>query len=189
MQSTKQPTDAWRRAYRAALTRDDLEPLRRLLLRSDSEFDANARGVLAELLERRELRRPRGRPATPIYRLSPIETKISRAKHHYRRARKLGWPRAKALTIAAEPRRLRDEVLEDAILSARGRPPSKDGPRTLLEASRIQPWVRAARAFDDDGDIAPLIHILRSQTPSVRLVPLLFADLLGRYKLAGFRDS
>ena len=46
----------------------------------------------------------------------------------------------------------------------RGRPAPRIMPGSLNEAALIQPWVKAAKAFDDRNDVRPLIAILRGNT-------------------------
>ena len=178
----------WQAAYADAIERDNAEPLRRLL-NGDDVLDTDGRELLASLLERRELRRVRGRPKAPIYRLSDIETRISRAKRSYRVMRKRGWAKEEALEAASDARKLRVADLEAAMDHTRGRPAPRITPGSLNEAALIQPWVKAAKAFDDRNDVRPLIAILRGNTATSLLVSHLFADLFQRYRLAKFRDS
>src|SRR5262249_47821831 len=54
------------------------------LLRSDTELPPEARWYLADLIERYELKRPRGGQRTPAYQRSDTDAKLSRASKSLR---------------------------------------------------------------------------------------------------------
>lgn len=82
------------------------------LLKSDKPLPANARRHLADLLERYELDRPRGRSRTPSYALSHTVAQLDVARDEVKADMKLGMLQDESITKRAKYRGVEKEALE-----------------------------------------------------------------------------
>jgi hypothetical protein len=90
------------------------------LLRSDSPLSRSARHYLADMLERYQLKRPRGKQRTPAYDRSDAEAMLLLAKEAYREERHQGRSPKEALATAAKRYHLVPDVLKAAVEGRRG---------------------------------------------------------------------
>lgn len=100
----------WRDAVERA-DQGDSKPLTDLF-RSRRVLGPEARLLIADLLERHRLRRKKGRPRTPAYRVTRAEARSNRAAAHYRYFRKT-MPEAEAIQEALREQ-LRTKLSRDS---------------------------------------------------------------------------
>jgi hypothetical protein len=105
----------WREAVERADNGDTSQLTK--LLRSNLEIGSEARAYIADLIERHNLRRGRGRPATPAYRVTAKEAEMNLAVALYRYHRKtMSEPEAIQQTMRE---RKREVLAEEGDTSAR----------------------------------------------------------------------
>jgi hypothetical protein len=112
-------TIEWCTALRAIDENGDKAPLLRLLRESRCELTPDARHYLADLLDRYNLKRKRGKKATPAYNKSPVEEALWHAVKKVR-ARAAGVSVEDAVAAAATEFSLRGSAVSRAYYRKRG---------------------------------------------------------------------
>lgn len=110
----------WNRAIRLANDEGNTAELIALLLATDVEVPPAARKLLADLLDRRQLRKKPGNQRLPINRRSHREVKIESAVAAVRKLIGKGTPRANAVEDVASMWQLPEESIQNALDGKRG---------------------------------------------------------------------